>query len=161
MQERPVITSKTTREELDTIAIELKLDPTQAANKADLQELIEAEWKRRDEELEMKFHRGVNEDGSPCTPDNPCYTCRLEAAAPRDDQGLRLDGPTLEEYVNAGYAAESYPPKGYAKRDTPYVVDDVTRLDTAVEVPQQKVQFPPLEEIQAEQAQRFNPNRKW
>lgn len=32
---------------------------------------------------------------------------------------LRLDGPTLEEYVKAGYAAENYPPKGYAKREVP------------------------------------------
>lgn len=37
------------------------------------------------------------------------------------DQALREDGPTLEEYVAAGYKAENYPPRGFAKRDTPYV----------------------------------------
>lgn len=30
--------------------------------------------------------------------------------------GLRTDGPTLEEYVKAGYAANSYPPEGYAPK---------------------------------------------
>jgi len=34
---------------------------------------------------------------------------------------LRQDGPTLEQFVAAGYKAEHYPPHGYAKRDTPYV----------------------------------------
>ncbi len=29
---------------------------------------------------------------------------------------LRQDGPTLEEFVAAGYAAENYPPKGYAAK---------------------------------------------
>jgi hypothetical protein len=29
---------------------------------------------------------------------------------------LRTDGPTLEEYVAAGYSAENYPPTGYAER---------------------------------------------
>lgn len=29
---------------------------------------------------------------------------------------LRTDGPTLEEYVAAGYPAENYPPAGYAAR---------------------------------------------
>jgi len=30
--------------------------------------------------------------------------------------GGRTDGPTLEEYVAAGYKAENYPPDGYAER---------------------------------------------
>lgn len=30
---------------------------------------------------------------------------------------LRTDGPTLEEYVAAGYKAENYPPEGYAVRE--------------------------------------------
>ncbi len=29
-------------------------------------------------------------------------------------QSLRTDGPTLEEYIAAGYTAEGYPPAGYA-----------------------------------------------
>ena len=29
---------------------------------------------------------------------------------------LRTDGPTLKEYVAAGYSADTYPPAGYAAR---------------------------------------------
>lgn len=32
--------------------------------------------------------------------------------------GLRGDGPTVEEYVSAGYPAAKYPPEGYASRST-------------------------------------------
>jgi hypothetical protein len=35
--------------------------------------------------------------------------------ATRDKDGLRTDGPTLEQYVDAGYDAKDYPPEGYAK----------------------------------------------
>ena len=31
---------------------------------------------------------------------------------------LRTDGPTVEEFVTAGYRAENYPPEGYASRST-------------------------------------------
>ncbi len=33
-----------------------------------------------------------------------------------DQPALRLDGPTVDEYVKAGYKAETYPPAGYAPR---------------------------------------------
>lgn len=33
-----------------------------------------------------------------------------------DADGLRLDGPTLEEFTIAGYPPESYPPEGWAAR---------------------------------------------
>jgi len=35
-----------------------------------------------------------------------------------DDAGLRTDGPTIEEFVAAGYPAANYPPRGYASRST-------------------------------------------
>lgn len=35
-----------------------------------------------------------------------------------DPDGLRLDGPTVDEYVKAGYVARNYPPRGYASRST-------------------------------------------
>lgn len=35
---------------------------------------------------------------------------------PRNAAGLRLDGPTLAQYVAAGYKANTYPPRGYARR---------------------------------------------
>jgi hypothetical protein len=39
-----------------------------------------------------------------------------DAAAAGDE--LRKDGPTVAEYVAAGYQADDYPPKGYASRST-------------------------------------------
>lgn len=37
---------------------------------------------------------------------------------PVNEKGERLDGPTVAEFVAAGYAASLYPPKGYASRST-------------------------------------------
>ncbi|MCR5859721.1 hypothetical protein [Mesorhizobium sp. J428] len=36
----------------------------------------------------------------------------------KDETPLKTDGPTVEEYVAAGYSAKSYPPKGYASRSS-------------------------------------------
>ncbi|WP_019170674.1 hypothetical protein [Pseudaminobacter salicylatoxidans] len=36
-----------------------------------------------------------------------------------DGDKLREDGPTVGEYVDAGYLAKNYPPEGYASRSTP------------------------------------------
>ncbi|MHA0333668.1 hypothetical protein [Sphingomonas aquatilis] len=37
-----------------------------------------------------------------------------------EDSGeLKTDGPTVGEYVAAGYPAKNYPPHGYASRSTP------------------------------------------
>lgn len=38
---------------------------------------------------------------------------------PKTGDGLRDDGPTVAEYVAAGYRAEHYPPQGFACRSTP------------------------------------------
>jgi hypothetical protein len=35
---------------------------------------------------------------------------------PVDPNGLRLDGPTLDEWIANGYSRHKYPPKGYAPR---------------------------------------------
>jgi hypothetical protein len=42
----------------------------------------------------------------------------LNAEPPRDADGKRLDGPTIEEFVKAGYLAENYPPGDYAVKDS-------------------------------------------
>src|SRR5689334_7077706 len=43
----------------------------------------------------------------------------LKAAAPPvDAEGLRTDGPTIAEWVAAGYRASAYPPSGYASKST-------------------------------------------
>lgn len=39
--------------------------------------------------------------------------------APKNTQGLRLDGPTRDEYLAARGTLEGYPPRGYVERDTP------------------------------------------
>lgn len=39
--------------------------------------------------------------------------------APSAETQLRQDGPTLAEWVAAGYRADHYPPHGYAVRATP------------------------------------------
>lgn len=41
--------------------------------------------------------------------------------APADAESIapREDGPTVEEFVQAGYQAANYPPSGYASRSTP------------------------------------------
>ncbi|KQS86945.1 hypothetical protein [Rhizobium sp. Leaf383] len=36
-----------------------------------------------------------------------------------DEIALRSDGPTISEYVSAGYSPVNYPPSGYASRSTP------------------------------------------
>jgi hypothetical protein len=40
-----------------------------------------------------------------------------------DENGLRTDGPTVAEYVEAGYQAGNYPPTGYASRSTAEEID--------------------------------------
>lgn len=35
------------------------------------------------------------------------------------EEKLREDGPSLEQYVKAGYDAAGYPPKGYAAKNSP------------------------------------------
>lgn len=39
--------------------------------------------------------------------------------AVRATSDLRDDGPTVAEYVAAGYMAANYPPRGFASRSTP------------------------------------------
>ena len=41
-----------------------------------------------------------------------------------DENGLRTDGPTVAEYVEAGYQASNYPPSGYASRSTAEEIDE-------------------------------------
>jgi hypothetical protein len=56
---------------------------------------------------------------------------------PRNEKGLRTDGPTLEEYVKAGYKAETYPPKGYAATPAPSnTTPTASEPPTAAEAPE-------------------------
>ncbi|MFK3945625.1 HeH/LEM domain-containing protein [Pseudomonas fulva] len=40
-----------------------------------------------------------------------------------DGDGLRQDGPTVGEFVAAGYQASGYPPEGYASRSSQEEID--------------------------------------
>lgn len=76
----------------------------------------------------VDFETRVYADGSSASGPGPLPALSPEeqeaaeedAAAPRDANGLRLDGPTIDEFVAAGYKAEAYPPEGYAPK-TPAV----------------------------------------
>lgn len=51
-----------------------------------------------------------------------------EAKPPVEEKApLRTDGPTLAEFVDAGYPAESYPPPGYAAKEEEPVRHEVNR----------------------------------
>jgi hypothetical protein len=65
---------------------------------------------------------------------------------------LRTDGPTLAEYVAAGYLAENYPPHGYASREPVVVIDETPApgaeaaadaADLAIEARRQRVREAP------------------
>jgi len=75
-------------------------------------------------------------DGTPIPPLQPAQKAaptgateatdgNKEQSPPADDKPkteeppLRQDGPTLEEYVAAGYKAENYPPPGFAAKPSP------------------------------------------
>lgn len=57
---------------------------------------------------------------------------------------LRLDGPTLKEYVEAGYKAESYPPKGYAPVAPPPPAVAKSQMDGASDMFSQPLTYKPL-----------------
>lgn len=54
----------------------------------------------------------------------------MDAASTNAD-GLRLDGPTIGEFVDAGYPASAYPPEGYASRSTPKEIAEAVKAEAA------------------------------
>lgn len=48
----------------------------------------------------------------------PGQFVQTENTAP-DEASLREDGPTIEEWIAAGYRPEHYPPSGYAEKNSP------------------------------------------
>ncbi|MFT0866040.1 HeH/LEM domain-containing protein [Pseudomonas sp. CAM1A] len=47
--------------------------------------------------------------------------------------GLREDGPTVAEFVEAGYLAANYPPEGYASRSSQEEIDAAIELQKGSE----------------------------
>lgn len=54
------------------------------------------------------------------------------------DDELRQDGPTVAEYVTAGYPAANYPPVGYAPRSTADEIADAIKQQEAGTAGQQQ-----------------------
>lgn len=53
-----------------------------------------------------------------------------QAPAPQPEPALRTDGPTLAEYIAAGYSAEGYPPSGYASKEEQSQADRPAAVET-------------------------------
>lgn len=64
----------------------------------------------------------------------------------RDAVQLREDGPTVAEYVAAGFLASTYPPPGYASKSTQEEIDAAIAGATPREVPPEKPADPPEQE---------------
>jgi hypothetical protein len=62
--------------------------------------------------------------------------------------GLREDGPTVAEYVEAGYLAANYPPQGFASRSSQEEIDAAIELqkDADSETDPLKMTVPKLKE---------------
>lgn len=56
--------------------------------------------------------------GDECPPELHAAACAVGALPSADEQGRRLDGPTVADYVAAGYNPANYPPSGYASRSS-------------------------------------------
>ncbi len=46
-----------------------------------------------------------------------------KVAVPKEEASLKQDGPTVEEWVAAGYKASAYPPDGYASKSSKEEID--------------------------------------
>jgi hypothetical protein len=62
--------------------------------------------------------------------------------------GLKLDGPTIAEFVEAGYLVSNYPPQGYASRSSQEEIDLATKAqkDAEDETDPLKMTVPKLKE---------------
>ena len=59
-----------------------------------------------------------------------------------DASGLKLDGPTIAEFLAAGYLAANYPPEGYASRSSQEEID--AAIDAQKETDPLKMKVPDL-----------------
>jgi len=56
-----------------------------------------------------------------------------------DANGLKLDGPTIAEFVAAGYPAVNYPPEGYASRSSQEEIDAAIEVEKETDPLKMKV----------------------
>ena len=60
-------------------------------------------------------------------------------ASQLDANGLKLDGPTIAEFVAAGYPAVNYPPEGYASRSSQEEIDSAIEAEKETDPLKMKV----------------------
>lgn len=75
--------------------------------------------------------------GDECPPELEDVARQATALESDEDAGMRRDGPTVLEYLEAGYALEDYPPKGFVPRSTAAEIAFVGTLLAAAEQPVQ------------------------
>lgn len=76
--------------------------------------------------------------------------------------GLKLDGPTIAEFVEAGYPAINYPPEGYASRSSQDEIDLAVQAqkDADTETDPLKMTVPKLKEWLTTKGISFDPALK-
>ncbi|WP_052199985.1 HeH/LEM domain-containing protein [Pseudomonas fluorescens] len=79
-----------------------------------------------------------------------CYPNQLDA------NGLKLDGPTVAEFVEAGYLAVNYPPEGYASRSSQEEID--AAIEAQKETDPLKMKVPDLKAWLAGKGIEFDPS---
>ncbi|MGN8004167.1 hypothetical protein ACTJKQ_13345 [Acidovorax sp. 22279] len=62
---------------------------------------------------------------------------RVQEGVAAPGTALRDDGPTVQEFVAAGYLAVNYPPAGYASKSTP---EEIAAAVAAVSAPESSLQ---------------------
>jgi hypothetical protein len=79
-----------------------------------------------------------------------------------DANGLKLDGPTIAEFVEAGYQAVNYPPEGYASRSSQEEIDAAIEAQKIAdtETDPLKMTVPKLKEWLATKGIDFDPALK-
>lgn len=53
-----------------------------------------------------------------------------EASIKGEETQLKQDGPTIAEWIKAGYKANEYPPKGYASKSSKEEIDAAIKAST-------------------------------
>lgn len=76
-----------------------------------------------------------------------------------DANGLRTDGPTVAEYVAAGYKASNYPPEGYASRSSAEEIAEALNTEKeSTETDPLKMKVPELKEWLTRKGIAFEPS---
>lgn len=78
----------------------------------------------------------------------------------QDHAGLKLDGPTIAEFLAAGYQAIHYPPEGYESRSSQEEIDAAIKAQKEPEADPLKMSVPDLKEWLTAKEIAFDPSAK-